>query len=315
MNENQHTICLIKPTLGNRLGILLLTFIVMLIAVGLIKLVLDSIITDSRTAILASSVTQALFAFILPAWLAAYLCSHSAASYLGTNTPVASRQFLGVLILLVIMMPAMNSIVAWNENLSLPASMSALEQSMRSMEDAAAAMTDILLGDTTVWGFISGVLIVGILTGIAEETFFRAGLQKALASAGINHHVAIWTAAFIFSTIHFQFFGFVPRLLLGAAFGYIYHTTQPLWVAASAHALNNSIVVITAWLVNRGLMNADIEQIGVDGSGTTIWKWVSLAATLVFIACFWHKTFCAPSSRQLNISKQQLRTFKKENNG
>ena len=209
----------------------------------------------------------------------------------------------------------MNFIVAWNENLSLPASMSALEQSMRSMEDAAAAMTDILLGDTTVWGLISGVLIVGILTGIAEEAFFRGGLQKALSSAGINHHAAIWTAAFIFSTIHFQFFGFVPRLLLGAAFGYIYHTSQSLWVAASAHALNNSLVVVSAWLVNRGLMNADIEQVGIEGSGATIWMWASLAATLIFIVCFWHKTFCAPGSRQLNISKQQLRTSKKENHG
>lgn len=299
MNGNQRTICLIKPTLGNKLGILLLTFIVMLIAVGLIKVVLDSIITDSRTAILVSSVAQALFAFILPAWLVAYLCSQSAASYLGINTPVASRQFSGVLILLVIIMPAMNSIVAWNENLSLPASMSSLEQNMRNMEDAAAALTDILLSDSSVWGLISGVLIVGILTGIAEEAFFRGGLQKALSSTGINHHVAIWTAAFIFSTIHFQFFGFVPRLMLGAAFGYIYHTSQSLWVAASAHALNNSIVVITAWLVNRGVMNADIEQIGVDGSGTTIWMWVSLAATLVFIACFWNKTFRAPGFQQI----------------
>lgn len=295
MNKNSGAIYLIKPTLSNKLGVLILTFIVMLIAVGLLKGFVDIIIPDFRSAFIVSSLLQSLLTFILPAWLAAFLCSDNSATYLGVSTRVSVRQFCAVAILMLIMMPVMNYIVEWNENITLPVSFSSLETLMRTWEDAAAEITEMLLADTSVWGLISGILVVGIVTGIAEETFFRAGLQKAMSSSGINHHVAIWTAASIFSILHFQFFGFVPRLLLGALFGYIYCTSSSLWVSAAAHALNNCIVVVTAWLVYRGYLNVEIETFGVTGSGAIYWLSASVLLTLLFISCLWNKSF-SPSA-------------------
>lgn len=274
---------LIKGSLDNRLGILLLSFIVLLIAVSLISGSLVGVMCE-RSAMLLSSALQNILCFMLPAWLAAYLCSSAWPEYLGVKSPMGCRQIVGVLLFLILFMPAMNALVEWNENIHLPEAFSALEQSMRSMEDNAAALTDILLGDTSVWGLISGILVVGVLTGVGEEAFFRAGIQKALTSSRMNHHVAIWLTAFIFSAIHFQFFGFFPRMVLGALFGYFYWSSQSLWVSALAHALNNSFVVVVTWLERNGHIGEGFDSLGSDSVATIVG---SLFAAVGCLILFW----------------------------
>lgn len=125
----------------------------------------------------------------------------------------------------------------------------------------------------------------------------------ALTSCRVNHHIAIWTTAAIFSAVHFQFFGFWPRLILGALFGYLYYSSGSLWVNSFAHAFNNWVVVISAWLVNRGLIADDIELLGVKGPVAWLWLAGSLIATLVFICFFW-KRLLSPKESCLNTSNK-----------
>lgn len=287
-NTDTRHIPLIAATSANRLGILVLGFVVMVIVTGLVQGMLQALLADKRDIFLISATVQCILAFILPSWLAARLCSTDTAGYLGLGRDAALRQFAGTLLLLLVMTPAMNAVIDWNAHLSLPASMSALEASMRTLEDAAAATTSMILSDSSVWGLVSGVLVVGCLTGFAEEMFFRGGLQRALTATRVNPHVAVWTAAFIFSFVHFQFFGFVPRLLLGACFGYLYWYTRSLWVSAFAHALNNSMVVVGAWLSARGVADVDIDGIGAGSVWAPI---VSVAAVVVLLALFGRTLF------------------------
>ncbi len=285
---------LLPPTLGNKLGTLLISFFVLLIAVALLQPVVLSLCTDQRDAFLISSSLQCLLAFIAPSLLTAYLCSPSVSEYVGATSDVAPRQFAGVIVLMIIMLPALNMIVGWNADLQLPEFMSGLEQTFRTWEENAARTTEMILGDTSLFGLISGILIVGCLTGLAEEMFFRAGLQKALTSSGVNHHLAIWTAAFIFSAVHFQFFGFVPRLLLGGLFGYLYCYTGSIWIAATAHALNNSLVVLSAWLTARGAVNVRFDEIGTGGEYGWLFALVSAVLTTGFIIYLWKIFFRRP---------------------
>lgn len=74
-----------------------------------------------------------------------------------------------------------------------------------------------------------------------------------------NPHVAIWIAAFIFSAIHFQFFGFVPRMLLGALFGYLYYWSGNLWIPMLAHFFNNGIQIVAMYYVNNKILDIDPE--------------------------------------------------------
>ena len=105
--------------------------------------------------------------------------------------------------------------------------------------------------------------MVGTMTGFSEELFFRGGLQGILSRTNMGSAAAVWIAAIIFSTMHFQFFGFIPRLLMGAFFGYLLVWSRCLWVPVFAHALNNSIVVISSALSgnqSQGIM----EQTGMS---------------------------------------------------
>lgn len=275
---------LLKGTLADKLGILVLSFIVLLIAVGLLSSLFAGVL-DARNLMLLSSVLQNVLCFMVPAWLAAFLCSKSASSYLGLGRSMQWRQLGGVLLIMVAVTPAMNALVEWNESLHLPDSMQAIEHMMRTMEENAAELTDMLLGDSSVWGLLSGILVVGILTGLGEEAFFRGGIQKALTSNGMNHHVAIWITAIVFSAIHFQFFGFFPRLFLGALFGYFYWSSKSLWVSAAAHALNNASVVVMTWLSARGIMDADLESVGAG----SVWAVMgSVCVTAGLIILFWN---------------------------
>lgn len=304
---------LLKDSLGEKLGVLFGTFVIMLFVTSAVSGWIGGII-PGRDAILAGSLLQGLFCFILPAWLTAFLCFRNVSHYLGTGIGLTWRQSAGVMFLLAVMTPAMNALVSWNESLHLPASLSEFENIFRRLEDSAADTTALLLGDNSVWGLVSGVLVVGIFTGIAEETFFRAGLQRAMTTSRINPHVAIWCSAFIFSAIHFQFYGFVPRLILGALFGYIYHYSGSLWLAAFAHAFNNSSVVVCQWLAGNGIDLSFFENIGVEGSGAEVWTIVSVCVSMAFVCFCWKRVINYNSARNNKGGKEESRYIGQNHN-
>jgi membrane protease YdiL (CAAX protease family) len=97
--------------------------------------------------------------------------------------------------------------------------------------------------------------------------FFRGVLLSWLKDSFRNKHLAVWLSAIVFSAIHIQFFGFFPRMLLGAYLGYLFLWTGSLWTSVLAHFLNNAIVVITAFLFNIGYIatNYDMENSGENG--------------------------------------------------
>ncbi|MBD5305475.1 MAG: CPBP family intramembrane metalloprotease [Bacteroides sp.] len=295
-SENVSKITLIKPALSNKIGVLICSFFVMIIITGEIGGFIHRFALSERSYLLLVSVLQSVLAFIFPAWLVAFLCSSNPSRYLRLNNPANLRQYIGVLILLFIMGPAMNLIVEWNSNITFPDSLSGVYNIFKSLEDKAAVSTDIILSDSSWWGLISGIAIVGCLTGFAEEIFFRAGLQNSLSTSGINVHVAVWSTAFIFSLLHFQFFGFVPRLILGACFGYIFYFSQSIWLAAFMHAVNNSSVVVMAWLNRNGILHLDIDSFGTSESGQIWIALFSLILTCLFVKLVMPTLFCKKSA-------------------
>jgi hypothetical protein len=241
--------------------------------------------SQTRGELLASAVIQDSFMFIMPALVSIAIMYKGPLRYLGisnNHNTLTIRPFLGVLIVFIIGMPCMNWLIEWNNNISLPAFASGLEQSMREMEDNAQKVTAILLNDTSVAGLITGVLIVGVLAAISEELFFRGALQKIFT---INSAwKAIWMAGFVFSFMHFQFFGFIPRLLMGVFFGYLFYWTGSLWVPIAAHAFNNSVTVIVSWLTTNHYISetSPISTLGDTASGFGYLAAISLVALILF---------------------------------
>jgi hypothetical protein len=82
----------------------------------------------------------------------------------------------------------------------------------------------------------------------------------------MNHHVAIWITAILFSALHAQYFGFIPRMVLGAVLGYLFYFTNNLWIPIFAHFVNNGMAVIMAYLIQHDVISEDIEKIGSTSS-------------------------------------------------
>ena len=268
---------------SSRWGVFALSFVVMLLLMGIMQTIVNSIGLDRRCYILTFSLVQGLFVFIFPTILTWMMTSLRPWHMMGMDRSLNLKSLGWMLALYVIAYPAMAQIIYYNADISFPDSMKGLEQTLRDWENAGADATAAIMSTTTVGGLIVNVLIVGLFTGLAEEMFFRAGIQRMMMTSRISPTVAIWSAAAIFSFMHFQFFGFVPRLLLGAMFGYVYLRTRSIWAPALLHGINNSIVVVTEWLNRRNGTSFDFEQYITNTSGIPWWFIFSTLLTILFI--------------------------------
>jgi len=161
---------------------------------------------------------------------------------------------------IVIFFMGFNSvIIEWNAKISFPEFMKGFETWARRTEDLGAAITKYLTQFDSIGQFIIALTVIAVFGGIAEEFVFRGLLQPALHRATGNIHAAIWIAAILFSALHMQFFGFVPRMLLGALFGYLYYWSGNLAVSMFAHFVNNASSVIAIYLVQLKVTDIDME--------------------------------------------------------
>lgn len=282
---------------GRRLLLFACILILMLVLSGFSENIARSLYDiNSRPYIITIMIFQNVIAFCGTAIITSIFVSTRPLAMLGLNRIASYKSVLGTVILFALGIPFLNQTIFWNEHLQLPASLHDLESTMQQMEQAALSMTNTLLNTSSVSGLIVSILIVGILTGFSEELLFRGTLQRILASNGLNKHFAVWIAAFIFSLMHFQFYGFFPRMLLGAFFGYIFMWTGSVWIAAFAHMLNNSIYVIYHWLNQNGYNVSDVENIGVTEHGFPIFAILSLTLFGVILIGF-HKNIFSYSKK------------------
>ena len=265
----------LRISAGKGLFLLVCWWVLLTVAASLL---MGAIGTDTTPALRCAILVQDIAVFILPVVLTVMIVSPQPWRYIGLDTGLEARSTCLTAITAIVSIPAMNRLVAWNESIHLP--WNGIEEALRQSENAAQAMVQRLMGGNSVWDLIIAILIVGILTGIAEELFFRGALQRLLMSKLGNKHFAIWSAAFIFSAVHLQFFGFVPRLLMGAYFGYLVVWSGSLRLSMFAHALNNSLVALNFWLVSRNATGNDLNELGTGlSTGSIIAAIVSLAAT------------------------------------
>lgn len=269
-------------TLGQRLGLLLCIFIVCYVLTSVLAVLLGKIlIAKPAAALRITAMAQDIIAFIMPAVATACVVTRKPAELLAISRLRNPLWPLAIIVIMVVSIPAQELIIRWNEGLRFP---EGAEQLFRTLEDAAQASMRILLADTSIPALIVNILIIGVAAGFAEEFLFRGCFQRLLITGGVNHHAAIWIVAFVFSALHFQAFGFVPRLLLGAYFGYLLFWTRSIWAPVIAHALNNSIFVITAWIELRHNPDALLDNETIEFTWPVILlSFLATAALLYYL--------------------------------
>ncbi|RNL50645.1 CPBP family intramembrane glutamic endopeptidase [Pedobacter jejuensis] len=194
--------------------------------------------------------------FIVPPLALAYTNRIKPSNFYGFGNPQVILLFL-VLVIMIVSMPFMEWTAIWNQKMSLPSGLKWLETWMKQSEEAAMRMTIQLLTVRNNWDFVVNLIMIAVLPAIGEELMFRGGVQRSLNKAFNNPHAAIWISAIIFSAIHMQFYGFLPRLLLGAGFGYLYYFSGSIWYAMLAHFINNAYAVCMALYMQKHNMPLD----------------------------------------------------------
>ena len=200
---------------------------------------------------------QSVGLFIIPAILANLLLFSSGT---GIFNKQKNRYFFlitGLIFLTIILAaPLINQLVYLNSSLRFPESLSGLEQKLGEMEQERAALTDKILAGTGVADLLINLLVVALLPALGEEFLFRGVLQKLLGDWISNQHLAILITAMIFSAFHLQFYGFLPRMILGLYFGYLLYWSGNIWFPVVAHLINNATAVLMIHLSqnNTGIL-------------------------------------------------------------
>ncbi len=148
----------------------------------------------------------------------------------------------------------------WNSHLVLPEFLSGVEQWMRDMETQLMELTQFLTDFQSISELLAGILVIGVFAGVGEELFFRGLIQPKMQGYLGSPHWGIWVTAIIFSAIHVQFYGFLPRLFLGALFGYLYHYTGSLFYPILGHILNNALTLLLVYAANQGVIALDVQS-------------------------------------------------------
>ena len=187
---------------------------------------------------------SAIGTFLAPSLCVAWLFSRNPKAYLHI-APISDRtSVLWVFISMLCLTPLINLTVYWNESLSLPEWLAPVENWMRQQEDTMQHFTEILIHGDGFSPLLSNLIVVALTAAVTEEFLFRGALMRIIGQWICNPHGAIWIAAILFSAFHLQFYGFLPRMLLGAYFGYLLIWSRSIWLPICAHFFNNALSVI-----------------------------------------------------------------------
>lgn len=174
--------------------------------------------------------------------------------------PQHQRALLLTFVLVITFMVVNSVFIEWNAHLKFPAFLKDFEAWARLRENTAEELTKMLTSFDTPWEFLLGFVVIAIVPAVGEELVFRGMIQKELHRGTGNIHLAIWLSAILFSAIHMQFFGFVPRMFLGALFGYLYAWSGNLWLPIVAHFVNNGFTITMLYFHQLGHFDFDIES-------------------------------------------------------
>ena len=299
--ENSHVIAKIMVWLG-------LIFVMFSLTVLVIALVTQGNPLSDINTLKWIQLLQTISLFLLPSLILAYLCAKAPWNWLQLDNKVDWKVLLWAIGIMLVALPAINLMSHWNQQMVLPTWLSGVEEWMKNKEAEAEWLTKQFMSVTTISGLLVNLLLMAVLPALSEEITFRGVLQRLLSPKNsslnsqlstLNSHLSIWLTSIIFSAIHMQFYGFVPRMLMGALFGYMLVWTGSLWVPMLMHFVNNGMAVLLYFMANRA--HWDMDKVDAIGTGNTLWLGiVSLVLTVVGIYMFRRSTTIRSASSRIS---------------
>lgn len=271
-------IMMVMVGLGNGIAIAVAGLIFDLQPAEIVESLKTSMTAEAAPLLQFLNVANQLITFLGAALLFRFLFGSAATQNFWLRKPGGAVILVPLLALLAL--PLIQAAYEVNQGL-IPAG-SSLEALLKPGEDLAERMTEAILTMPDLPSLLVNLFVVALVPAVCEEIAFRGVLQTQLAKGFKNPHIAIWVSAFLFSFIHFQFYGFLPRMLLGAFFGYLLIHTGSLWAPILAHFVNNAVAVGSHYILtkNPDSLIETIEQPAQHGE-------IVLVAAVLFTLLFW----------------------------
>ena len=241
---------------------------------------------EAQAVLLILQATGAIFSLLLAPLMHIVLVDKKPVADIFSTKNLYNVPLIVVFFLTLALIVANSKIIEWNLEIDYSWISPAFEQWARGMEQQMEALTRLLTKFDSFGAFLLAFIIIAVIPGIGEELVFRGIVQPKLQIITKNPHIAIWITAFLFSAIHFQFYGFFPRLLLGALFGYIYYWSGNLIYAMVAHFVNNGFTLLMLYMYQQRVTDFDIESVE-----TLPWPTVLLALVAGVGLLFYFRNF------------------------
>ncbi len=186
-------------------------------------------------------ITQS-FTFLIPSLVFAWIVfKKNLWSFFGFKNQLRTKWIFLSIILLFFLLPIIQ--VSYELNQSLP-----LPEWMKGMGLNIAERLEPIIRMNDPFDLLLGILVIALLPALGEELLFRGILQQFGYQVFKRPLVSVMFTAIIFSVIHFQFEGFIPRFILGLYLGYLFLWTNNLLVPIIAHFIYNAFIMVLSYL-------------------------------------------------------------------
>lgn len=238
---------------------ILLSFVAFLLAMPVFGVSLTELIDFFNTGGLQQNLpmlkffqtVQSIGMFVIPPFLVAWLYSRKPAAYLKLDQTPQLLSFIYVIGIIFFSIPLINYLSQLNQNIQFSEHLQGVEGWLQDKEETAQDLTTRFLKAETLPVLIWNVVMVGVLPAVGEELVFRGLVQRIFTRWTRNAHLGVFIAAFLFSAMHIQFYGLIPRFFLGVLFGYFLLWSGSIWLPILGHFINNSSAVIYYYYMDK----------------------------------------------------------------
>lgn len=248
--------------------------------IGLLYAIISGNDIMSLNSLRFMQISSQIFTFVLPPILYAMLVKERPFKSLGFSKSTILWLILGVAMMYTIL-PLNSIFTEWNANIKFPESLASFEKLMQDLQENATEIMMRFINVDTIGGLILNLFMIAGLAALGEELLFRSVIQTSLIRICKNAHIGIFIASAIFSLFHMEFYGLLPRLVLGLLMGYMYYYSRSIWIPMAMHFANNGTIVFLYYLNNIGAINIDVESFGE----TNIF--VLILSIIAMVALFW----------------------------
>ncbi len=266
-------------------------------AIGVIYAFVSGNEVTSLNSLRFIQICSQIFTFALPPIIYAMLVKEKPFKSLGFKKSTILWLILGVAMMYAIM--PLNAVFGeWNANIKFPESLAAFEKLMQDLQVRATEVMEKFVNVDTIGGLIINLFMIAGLAALGEELLFRSVIQTSLIKICKNAHVGIFIASAIFSLFHMEFYGLLPRLVLGLLMGYMYYYSRSIWIPMAMHFANNGTIVFLYYLNNIGATNINVESFGETN------VFVLILSIIAMVALFWF-TIKLNKKEELKIDNQE----------